>query len=185
MGEASLRKQSGQTMPATTQQGGAGDAQKKGETGGAVKSVPRFGEFQAGVGWYERKSQVLTLGITSSCVGDLGSIQGIELVEEGETVRRGAILATLDGSSDSVELISPVSGEILQVNELAMSDPERVSEDPVEEGWLLKIAISDPHDLLKPDLTDAVESPDGESDDDSEDGSEDDEDETDQESSDE
>jgi glycine cleavage system H protein len=135
---------------------------------GGARQVPRFGEFQGGQAWYERKAQILTVGITSSAVSDLGTLQGIQLAEEGDQLKKGSFLGEFDGSSDSFELLSPVRGEVIQVNELALSEPERIADDPVEEGWLLKIALSNPQDLLNID--------DPEDSDESEEESEDDED---------
>lgn len=133
---------------------------------GGARQVPRFGEFQGGLAWFERKAQILTVGITSSAVSDLGTLQGIQLAEEGDQLKKGSSLGEFDGSSDSFELLSPVRGEVIQVNELALSEPERIADDPVEEGWLLKIALTNPQDLLN--IEDPEESEDSEEADDDE-----------------
>lgn len=109
--------------------------------------APKGGEFSEGKLWFRRQGSVLTIGMTSQAVELLGDVQTVGLPEEGEECQKGDILTTIEGSGGSLEVVSPISGSIHEVNAVVEEDPEIVAEDPLEEGWLLKIEMEDQSEL--------------------------------------
>ncbi len=109
--------------------------------------VPKEGEFFQGQLWYSRRGNVLTIGLTSSAIDKLGDLDGITLPEEGDHFDAGDDIVTIEGTHGSVEVALPTKGVVLSVNPVA-SDPVAVSEDPLEEGWLVKYQIEDLEALL-------------------------------------
>ena len=109
--------------------------------------APRNGEFFDGKLWFYRKGSSLTLGLTSSAVEEIGSVESIEFPSEGEDFEKGEIVVTIAGSQGQVEVMTPASGVIQEVNEAAQQEPEMVSDDPLEQGWLVKLEMQDPTDL--------------------------------------
>jgi glycine cleavage system H protein len=109
--------------------------------------APKSGEFHDGKFWFERKGSIITLGLTSSAVDDIGAVEGVELPDEGADFSKGEVVVTVDGSGGKLELITPASGIIQEVNQALEEEPERVSEDPLEEGWIVKMEIEDTSDL--------------------------------------
>lgn len=109
--------------------------------------APKEGEFQGGKLWFRRKGTTVTLGLTDSAIDELGTIESIELPGEGEDFEKGQVAATVEGSHGSLDVVAPASGIVESINEAAKSDPGMIAEDPLEEGWLVKIEIQDKTDL--------------------------------------
>jgi glycine cleavage system H protein len=109
--------------------------------------APKEGEFQEGKGWFSRKGSILTLGLTPTGIEEIGTVEKVELPEEGDDFEKGNVVVTLDGSNGKLELITPATGMVQELNEALSDEPEIVTEDPLEEGWLVKLEIEDSSDL--------------------------------------
>ncbi len=109
--------------------------------------VPKEGEFSQGQLWYSRRGSVLTIGLTSAAIDKLGDLDGITLPEEGDLFDAGDDIVVIEGTHGSVEVSLPTKGVVLSVNPVA-NDPSAVSEDPLEEGWLVKYQVDDLESLL-------------------------------------
>ena len=99
------------------------------------------GEFQGGKFWFERSGSTLVLGLTDSGIEAIGEIEAIDFPEEGQDYNRGEALCTIDGSLGRLEMSTPASGVIHAINEKAKEEPEVVTDDPLEEGWLIKLEL--------------------------------------------
>ena len=108
------------------------------------------GEFEKGQLWYSRRGNVLTIGLTNSAIDKLGDLEEITLPEEGDLFDAGDDIVVVEGTRGSVEVVLPTKGVVLLVNPAA-SDPVAVSEDPLEEGWLVKYQVDDLESLLELD----------------------------------
>ncbi len=82
-----------------------------------------------------------TIGITDYLQEKLGEIYSLRLPEEGEEIIKEEAFSTVEARNGRRELVAPVSGEVIEVNYEAMEVPEIVNEDPLAEGWLLKIEM--------------------------------------------
>jgi glycine cleavage system H protein len=109
--------------------------------------APKSGEFFDGKLWFTRKGSTLTVGLTSMGIEDVGSVQSLEFPSEGDDFEKGDIVVTVDGSNGKVEVITPATGVIKEINEAAQEEPDMVADDPLEEGWLFKLEIQDSSDL--------------------------------------
>jgi glycine cleavage system H protein len=109
--------------------------------------APKSGEFLDGKLWFSRKGTTLTLGVTSFAIEEIGEVEGVDFPEEGSDFQKGEILITVTGNLGSLEVMTPASGIVQEVNEAAKEEPDRVSEDPLEEGWLVKLEIEDTAEL--------------------------------------
>ena len=112
-----------------------------------AEAAPKNGEFLEGKLWFQRKGSVVTLGLTSSAIEELGAVEGLEFPNEGDDFDKGDVVVTVEGSQGKIEVITPAAGLIQEVNEAAQDEPDRVTEDPLEEGWLVKLEIQDTSDL--------------------------------------
>ncbi len=113
----------------------------------AADIAPKNGEFAEGKFWFHRKGTIVTVGLTSLAIEELGDATGVEFPDDGDDFTKGDVVVTVDGSSGKLEVTTPASGVILEVNEAAKEEPEIVSDDPLEEGWLVKLEIEDTSDL--------------------------------------
>jgi glycine cleavage system H protein len=109
--------------------------------------APKNGEFHDGKFWFHRKGTTVTVGLTANAVEDLGSVESIEFPDEGDDFAKGEVVVTLAGGNGTIEVTTPASGIIQEINEAAKDAPEMVTEDPFEEGWLVKLEIEDTSDL--------------------------------------
>ena len=100
---------------------------------------PTTGETQNGKVWFESKGELIWLGLTSRGVEALGELESVDLPHEGEQVEAGEVLAAVEGDSGSLEVLAPFRLEVVEINELAENNLEQIAEDPLEEGWLVKL----------------------------------------------
>ncbi len=109
--------------------------------------APKNGEFFEGKFWFERKGSLLTLGLTQLALEDVGVIRRVEFPADGDDFEKGEIVVTVEGSAGKLDLITPAAGIVQEINEAAQQEPEIVTEDPCEEGWLIRLEIQDTSDL--------------------------------------
>jgi glycine cleavage system H protein len=94
------------------------------------------------------------LGITWFAQDSLGELVHYEAPDEGATVEKDASYGEVESVKAVSDLISPLSGEVLEVNAAVVDAPETVNEDPYGEGWLIRIRLSNPSEV--DDLLDAA-----------------------------
>ncbi len=83
------------------------------------------------------------IGITWFAQDSLGELVHFEPPEVGATVSQGAACGEVESVKAVSDVIAPLSGEVLEVNQKAVDEPEVVNEDPYGEGWLLRVRLSD------------------------------------------
>ena len=86
--------------------------------------------------------QALT-GITEYAQDQLGDIVYFDLPQPGTAVQHLGKMGEVESVKAVSDLYSPVSGEVIEVNERLVDHPEIVNQDPLEEGWLIRVAMSD------------------------------------------
>lgn len=97
--------------------------------------------------WLLLESDSATVGITDFAQTELGDIVFAELPEVGEHVERGETFGTIEAVKTVADLIAPVSGEVLAINDDLAEGAEPINEDPYGSGWLLKLRVDDAADL--------------------------------------
>jgi glycine cleavage system H protein len=94
--------------------------------------------------WARIDGDEATLGITWFAQDSLGELVHFEPPEIGSTVTKDAAAGEVESVKAVSDVIPPLSGEGLEVNQKAVDEPEIVNEDPYGEGWLIRIRVSDP-----------------------------------------
>jgi len=89
------------------------------------------------------------VGITDYAAGELGDIVFVELPSVGQEVRFMEPMGTIEAVKTVADLYSPATGKVVEVNERLQDDPELVNRSPYEEGWMVKLELSDPSELEK------------------------------------
>ena len=87
------------------------------------------------------------VGITDHAQEQLGDLVFVELPEVGETLTAGSECAVVESVKAASDIYSPVSGEVISINEALEDAPETVNEDAYGDGWLFSLRISDEGDL--------------------------------------
>ncbi|MEV7781377.1 glycine cleavage system protein GcvH [Kitasatospora sp. NPDC088351] len=102
---------------------------------------------------------VSTVGITAHAADALGDIVYVQLPEVGETVTAGETCGELESTKSVSDLYSPVTGEIVEVNQAVLDDNALVNSEPFEGGWLFKVRVEATDELLSADEYDALTNP--------------------------
>lgn len=87
------------------------------------------------------------VGITDYAQAQLGDVVFVELPAIGQAVTKGAEAATVESVKAAAEVNSPVSGTVVEVNGALGATPGLVNEDPLGEGWFLKLELTEPAEL--------------------------------------
>ena len=88
-----------------------------------------------------------TVGITDFAQKQLGDVVYIGVPEVGETVTGGEEAGVAESVKSASDVFSPVTGEVLAVNDSLEDEPEKVNEDPYGDGWLFKVKLVDEGEL--------------------------------------
>ena len=97
--------------------------------------------------WVSIKDDIAIIGITDFAQSELGDIIFVEFPDTGMSINQKDSVGTLEAVKTVADIYSPVTGEVIEVNDNLESSPELINEDPYEEGWILKIKISNKDEL--------------------------------------
>ena len=113
----------------------------------ATESYPDDLSYHAEHDWARIEGGEATLGVTWFAQDALGELVHYEAPEQGATIARDSSYGEVESVKAVSDVIAPLSGEILEVNQKVVDGPETVNEDPYGEGWLVRIRMSDPSEL--------------------------------------
>ena len=97
--------------------------------------------------WVKGEDDTGLIGISDHAQQQLGEIVYIDLPDVGDEIKKDESLGEIESAKALSDLIAPVSGEVIEVNNDAVDDPSIINKDPMGEGWLLKVKLSDPSEL--------------------------------------
>jgi glycine cleavage system H protein len=97
-------------------------------------------EFDEGRCWFRKQGKLIVLGLTNAALQELGEVERVHLPGEGDYVEEGDVICEVEGTQSTLEVIAPKAGTIALVNEGLTNSPETLAEDPLDEGWVCKIA---------------------------------------------
>jgi len=93
------------------------------------------------------EGDVGTIGITEYAQKELGDVVFVELPQVGSQLEHADELGSIESVKAVSELFAPVSGEVIEVNELLRDKPELVNTDPYGDGWMIRIRLSNPEEF--------------------------------------
>ena len=97
--------------------------------------------------WVRLENEVATVGITRHAADQLGDITYVELPKAGESVAAESASGTIESVKATSDLIAPLDGKIVEVNDVIEDSPEVLSEEPYDDGWLIRLKPGDPSQL--------------------------------------
>ena len=109
----------------------------------ASESYPEGLVYHPEHDWARIDGDEAVLGITWYAQDALGELVHFEAPEVGSTVTKDQAYAEVESVKAVSDVIAPLSGEVLEVNEKALDAPETINEDPYGEGWLVRVRLSD------------------------------------------
>ena len=110
----------------------------------ADASYPDDLKYHAEHDWARIDGETATLGITWYAQEQLGEVVFFDPPEVGATVTKDEPYAEVESVKAVSDVIAPLSGEIVEVNDALSSGPEAINDDPYGEGWLVRVRLSDP-----------------------------------------
>ena len=99
--------------------------------------------------WVLVNDETITLGITDYAQKELGDIVFLELPQVGEHFSKADAIGTIEAVKTVSDIYTPVSGEVVEINEEVGDASELVNKDPYGEGWIVKIKLTDKSELDK------------------------------------
>ena len=106
-------------------------------------NVPKDLKYTKDHEWVKIKGDIAVIGITDFAQGELGDIVYVEVDTLEETLQKEEVFGTVEAVKTVSDLFMPLSGEILEFNESLETNPEKVNEDPYNEGWMIKMKVND------------------------------------------
>ncbi len=92
--------------------------------------------------WIKFDNNILTIGITDFAQGELGDIIFVELPEVGKEIEKDEVYGTIEAVKTVSDLVSPVTGKVVEINDEIEDSPELVNEDCYGKGWFVKIELN-------------------------------------------
>jgi glycine cleavage system H protein len=97
--------------------------------------------------WVRVEGDVATVGISDFAQEQLGDIVFVELPDVGAEIAAGDQVAVVESVKAASEVYSPVSGEIVEINDVIVEEPSGINGDAEGDGWFFKLKLSDPSEL--------------------------------------
>ena len=97
--------------------------------------------------WIKLDGEEATIGITKHATEMLGDIVFAELPEKGSNVDKDGTAGVVESTKAASDVYTPVSGEVIDTNQMIVDDPSKINEDPEESAWFFKLKIKDPSEM--------------------------------------
>lgn len=119
-----------------------------------MSNIPNKLQYTTSHEWVKAEDEYLTIGITDHAQTMLGDLVYVELPELETSLESGQECAVVESVKAAADIYCPISGEVVEINEAVIENPQLVNEDPYGKGWLLKVR---PHDKAMTGLLSADE----------------------------
>jgi glycine cleavage system H protein len=112
-----------------------------------MSSTPEDNRYAKSHEYVHVEGDVGTIGITDYAQKELGDVVFVELPQVGSVLEAADELGSIESVKAVSELFSPVSGEVIEINEALADNPALVNTDPFGDGWMVRIRLSDPTEV--------------------------------------
>jgi len=97
--------------------------------------------------WIKLEGEVATIGITKHAAEMLGDIVFVELPEKGSNVEKDGTAGVVESTKAASDVYTPVSGELIDINQSIVDDPSKINADPEGDAWLFKLKMKDKNEM--------------------------------------
>jgi glycine cleavage system H protein len=115
--------------------------------GGIMANIPDDLHYSKDHEWVRVEGGVAIVGITDYAQDSLGDVVYVELPKVSDEFAANEPFGSVESVKAVSEVFSPVSGEIVAINETLADTPEKVNEDPYGEGWMIRVQLSNPGEV--------------------------------------
>lgn len=107
-------------------------------------NIPEQLKYTSDHEWIRLEGDHAFIGITDYAQGELGEIVYVDVPTVGEAVAAAEVFGSIEAVKTVADLLMPIDGDVMELNEALEEKPELVNEDPYGEGWIIKVAVKDP-----------------------------------------
>ena len=97
--------------------------------------------------WVKLEGNIATVGVTDFAQSELGDIVYIEVDTIDETLNKDEVFGTVEAVKTVSDLFLPMSGKIIEFNESLSDSPESINDSPYDDGWIIKVEVSNPDEI--------------------------------------
>ena len=112
-----------------------------------MSEIPAELKYAKSHEWVRVEDDVATLGITDHAQAELTDVVFVELPASGRQIKAGESCAVVESVKTASDIYSPLSGEVVEVNDAVVADPALVNSEPFAGGWFFKLKLSNPAEL--------------------------------------
>jgi len=112
-----------------------------------MANVPEDLQYSKDHEWIRVEGDTGTIGITDHAQHSLGDVVYVELPKVGETFTAHESFGSVESVKAVSEIFTPISGEVIEVNDSLQDEPEKVNEDPYGEAWMIRVRMSSPGEV--------------------------------------
>ena len=110
-------------------------------------SYPEHFRYSKEHEWVAVEGGIGTIGITDHAQAELGDIVYVDLPKVGSTTKQGDTLGSVESVKAVSDIYSPVSGEVVEINEALGQTPEKLNQEPHGGAWLVKVKLASPDEV--------------------------------------
>ena len=110
-------------------------------------NIPKDLKYSSDHEWVRVEGNVAFIGITDFAQSQLGDIVFVDLPAEGRVIKADEVFSVVESVKAVSDIITPVSGKIVQVNPALDGAPELINQDPYGEGWIVAVELADKSEL--------------------------------------
>ena len=97
--------------------------------------------------WVKLEGNIATVGVTDFAQSELGDIVYVEVDTIDETLDKDQVFGTVEAVKTVSDLFLPMSGKIIEFNESLSDSPESINDSPYDDGWIIKVEVSNPDEI--------------------------------------
>ena len=97
--------------------------------------------------WVKLEENIATVGVTDFAQSELGDIVYVEVDTIDETLNKDEVFGTVEAVKTVSDLFLPMSGKIIEFNESLSDSPESINDSPYDDGWIIKVEVSNPDEI--------------------------------------
>ena len=112
-----------------------------------MSEVPVELKFLSSHEWVLVEDNVATIGVSDHAQELLGDLVYVELPEQGSSIAAGDSVGVIESVKAASDIYAPVSGEVIEVNDVLDGAPEKINNDPYGDGWMYKVSMEDPEEV--------------------------------------
>lgn len=95
--------------------------------------------------WFQKEDNIYTIGVNEEGLDEIENINSLDLPREGEAIEAEVVCGSIETDDGPMDIYSPVSGTVVEVNSTVVEDPTQIQDDPYD-SWLLKIESKDDYE---------------------------------------